>query len=146
MKKPCLKKLLPLLSLLLLAPWPVAYAYDNGYSSNLNDTARIIPAQAEAAPKLAVRGGTVNGVTPGDLFYIDAVGSGADIKATLYLTNAADLVPYYQYVILQVGVYVQDMESSISRTFHPQVQPAHSGTILKGESHEQGSRIPDRGT
>jgi hypothetical protein len=107
MKKGILKKLLPLMSLLLLAPWPVAYAYAGNNGSNTADFVQVTPAPVEAAPCISGYKGTITGVTSGDLFYISAPEGKADMEAILYLTNSDELIHQYQYIILRVGVYVQ---------------------------------------
>ncbi len=95
-----------LLAVLLLTPWPVAYAYDNAKAGP--EPVQIEAAQASSAPGWKVYGGAIGGVsTPGDLFYIDTTGSTADILATLYLTNSDELVHHYRYLILKVGGYSQ---------------------------------------
>ena len=84
-----------------------AYAYDN-------DMAEQAPIQIEAAstsvePSWHAYGNAIGGVSaPGDLFYIDAADSAIDALVTLHLTNADELIYYYRYLILKVGVYVQD--------------------------------------
>ena len=96
-----------LLATLLLTPWQVAYAYDN-------DMAEQAPIQIEAAPASVTPswhayGSAIGGVSaPGDLFYIDAADSAIDTLVTLHLTNADELVHYYRYLILRVGVYAQN--------------------------------------
>ncbi len=95
-----------LLAMLLLAPWPVAYAYDNTKAGT--GAVQIEAAQPSAAPSWKAYGGAIGGVsTPGDLFYIDTTGSTADISTTLYLTNSDELIHQYRYLILRVGVYSQ---------------------------------------
>lgn len=103
-----MRKKLILLSLatLLLIPWPVAYAYDVGMAGGL--PIQVEAAESSAAPSWEVFGRAIGSVTnPGDLFYIDTTDYGADVLVTLYLTNAAELIHYYRYQILKVGVYVQ---------------------------------------
>ena len=100
------KLILVLLAILLLGPWPVAYAYDNGMAGDL--PIRVEAAEFSAAPGWKIFGGAIGGVTsPGDLFYIDTTDYSSDILVTLYLTNTAELIHYYRYQILDVGVYVQ---------------------------------------
>ena len=94
-----------LLAILLLTPWPVAYAYSDRATGQA-------PIQVEAAaaantPKLSAFGNAIGGVTPGDLFYIDTGNSTADIPVTLYITNTDELIHYYRYLTLHVGVYIQ---------------------------------------
>jgi hypothetical protein len=94
-----------LLATLLLTPWPVAYAYDNTMPGQ--SQIRIEAAEPTAAPHWKAFGKAIGGVTPGDLFYIDAGSSTTDIMVTLHITNTDELVKYYRYLTLKVGVYVQ---------------------------------------
>ena len=94
-----------LLAILLLPPWPVAYAYDNTMAEQ--GPVQIEVAEPSAAPKLSVFGKAIGGVTPGDLFYIDATDNPADIQVTLYITNASGLIEHYRYLILEVGIYTE---------------------------------------
>ncbi len=99
------KLLLASLTIFLLAPWPVAYAYDDGA---VREPVRIEAADASAAPQWQAFGRAIGGVTtPGDLFYIDAIDSPMDISATLYMTNTDELAHCYRYLTLKVGVYAK---------------------------------------
>ena len=105
--------ILPMLVLLLLIPWPVAYAYDasDGVIGGVAGQEPILieASDPSAAPHLNVCGSAIGGVqTPGDLFYIDATENPADISVSLYLTNAEVLIRSYRYMTLEVGVYVQN--------------------------------------
>ena len=63
------KWLFPFLVILLLTPWPVAYAYDNGVGGA--ETIHIEAAQAAATPGWDAFGGFVGGITePGSVFTI----------------------------------------------------------------------------
>jgi hypothetical protein len=97
------KLVFSLLAVFLLTPWPVAYAYDG--SPGGNTYPQITAAPPEATPRLDGFGNTVGGVTPGDLFYVDVSGSGADMRLTLYITNTDELVEDYRYMNLSLGVY-----------------------------------------
>ena len=97
--------LFALVVILLLAPWPVAYAYDNDMVGE--GPVQIEAAEASAAPSLKVFGNAIGGVTPGDLFYIDTANTSIDIPVTLYLTNTDELIRHYRYLNLKVEVYVQ---------------------------------------
>ena len=106
MNKRLLKKFFPLIAILLLAPWPVAYAYENTVAGS--EIVQIEAAEASVAPGLSVYGGAIGGVTTSsDLFYIDITKNPTDTLVTLHLTNTDELVHYYRYLILKVGVYVQ---------------------------------------
>lgn len=97
-----------LLALLLLLPWPVAYAYTYAGDGAVQDAVRIKVAEASVQPSYTVFGRAIGGVSnPGDLFYIDVTGNPADIWVTLYITNAQELIGCYRYLILKLGVYVE---------------------------------------
>ncbi len=102
-----IKKLIfPIAALLLLAPWPIAYAYDNTTAGT--QTIQVEVAEDSAAPTMNISGQTIGGVTaPGDLFYVDTTNNPTDISVTLYLTNTEELVHYYRYLTLNIGIYVQ---------------------------------------
>ena len=97
-------KILSLFAILLLAPWPVAYAFDAEATAQ---GAIIEVAQASAAPSAIAFERAIGAITPGDLFYIDTTGTTADITATLHLTNTQELVHSYRYMTLKTGIYVQ---------------------------------------
>ena len=108
MRNKWIKRFFPLIVLLLLAPWPVAYAHTfDANAMSEQDTARIEIAEVSAQPTWSAFGKAIGGVTPGDLFYIDATDSPADIQVTLYITNAQELIGSYRYLILEVGVYAE---------------------------------------
>jgi len=93
-----------LVASLLLAPWPVAYAHDTAAGQT---PIQIEAAEATAAPHWKTFGKAIGSVTPGDLFYIDTGNITTDMPVTLYITNTDQLVRYYRYLTLNVGVYVQ---------------------------------------
>lgn len=102
------KKIFPLLAMLLLAPWPVAYAHTYASDTVGQEPVRIEVAESSVAPSMSVFGKAIGGITtPGDLFYIDATENAVDITVTLYLTNTQELVHCYSYLILKVGTYVE---------------------------------------
>jgi len=105
MTKKLFRRIFPLVAFLLLAPWPIAYtaSYADGMAEQ--DAIQISAAEVSAAPTLTAIEKTIG---PGDLFFIDATDSGADIQATLHFTNASELVDYYRYLILRVGLYVDN--------------------------------------
>ena len=105
MRNTLIKQLFPLFALLLLAPWPIAYAYDNGASAEKEVQIRV--ADAALAPKGTVFGKATGGITRGDLFYLDTAGRSADIVSSLHLTNAAELSRCFSYMILKVGIYAE---------------------------------------
>lgn len=108
MNKRLLKRLFPVIAVLLLVPWPVAYGYEASDASAGQETIRVSAAEASAKPTWKAFGRAIGGVTGGDLFHIDATGSPADISVTLYLTNAEELIHSYRYLILEVGIQVKN--------------------------------------
>ncbi len=107
MKNKWIKRFVPLIVLLLLAPWPVAYAHDVSDGVVGEETVRLEVAEASTQPTWAAFGKAIGGVTPGDLFYIDATDNPADIVVTLYITNAQELISYYRYLILEAGIHTK---------------------------------------
>ena len=107
MNKRLLKKFFPLIAILLLAPWPVAYAYDQGAALAGEEPVKIEVAEPSTMPTWTVFRKAVGEVSPGDLFQVDATDNVADITVTLYLTNAHELVRHYAFLVLQIGVYVE---------------------------------------
>jgi hypothetical protein len=105
MNKKLLKGLFPIIAILLLTPWPIAYAYDSGTSGQ--ETILIQAAESSAAPSMVVFGKAISGIESGDLFYIDTTNNAADIQVTLYITNTEELINNYRYIILKIGVYAQ---------------------------------------
>ncbi len=101
-------KLFPLLALLLLAPWPIAFAHDYVNASPQGGEIQIEVAESSARPSWQAFGKAIGGVsTTGDLFYVDATEYPTDILVTLYITNNNELNRCYSYLILRVGVYVE---------------------------------------
>ena len=107
MRNKWIKRFFPLFALLLLAPWPVAYAHDISDGVVGEETVRLEVAEASAQPTWTAFGGAIGGVTPGDLFYIDATDNPADIQVTLYITNAQELIGCYRNLILKVGIHAE---------------------------------------
>lgn len=93
------------MAILFLAPWPVAYAYDDGAAAP--GLVQIQVAEYSTAPSATAFGMAIGGVTPGDLFYIDAGDYPADIVITLHITNTQQLIHCYRYMTLKVGLYIQ---------------------------------------
>ena len=107
MRNKWIKRFFPLIVLLLLAPWPVAYAHDISDGVLGEETVRMEAAEVSTQPTWTAFGKAIGGVTPGDLFYINATDNPADIQATLYITNAQELIGCYRNLILEVGVYAE---------------------------------------
>ena len=73
------KLIFVLLAALLLTPWPVAYAYDDGMVGQ--PQVQIEAAAPATVPELNAFGKAVGGITPGDLFYINILRHGYLLKA-----------------------------------------------------------------
>jgi hypothetical protein len=84
----------------------IAYGQTNG--GNSKQSVRITAADPSAAPSAVFYGKAIGSVTPGDLFYIDAADTPADITLSLYITNTDELIHYLRYLTLKVAVYVAD--------------------------------------
>jgi len=109
MSKRFLKKIFPFLAVLLLAPWPVAYAHTYTGGTPGQESVQIETAGPSETPTWTAFRKAIGGVsTPGDLFYIDASNNAADIQVNLYITNAEELIHCYRYLILKVGIYAED--------------------------------------
>jgi hypothetical protein len=107
MRNHWIKRIFPLVALLLLAPWPVAHAHTYDSPSSEQSGVRITVAEGILAPTWTAFRNAVGGVTPGDLFYIDAADNPADIVVILYITNARELIGCYRSLILKVGIYAK---------------------------------------
>jgi hypothetical protein len=94
--------------LLFLAPWLTSLAYGNSNGDSVQAEVRVKAAEPSAAPAATIFGKAIGGVTPGDLFYVDATDSPRDMSVSLYITNAHELTPYLRYLILKVAVYYED--------------------------------------
>lgn len=105
MNKKLIRKLFPLVAILLLTPCPIAYA-NNIDTMASGDSVQIEIAEPSDKPSYTAFGKAIGGVTPGDLFYIDTAASNADIVVSLHLTNSSELMHNYRYLILKVGVYI----------------------------------------
>jgi len=103
-----IKTIFPIIALLLLAPWPIAYAHSYNDDAISQGGVRIEAAESSAEPAWKAYGKAIGGVTtPGTLFYINATGNHPDIDATLYITNSRELFHNYRYLILKVGIYAR---------------------------------------
>ncbi len=94
-----------LIAALLLAPWPVVYAYDGVNADSM--TSAIEPAPQEYGPQLQAYGGAVGHVTPGDLFIIDITGYDADANYELIIANADELALDFRFMNMKVGIFIQ---------------------------------------
>ena len=107
MRNKWIKRLFPFFALLVLLPWPVAFANSYADDSADQDEVRIEIAEDSVKPNYTAFGSAIGGVNAGDLFYIDATNDTVDIVTTLYLTNAQDLINHYTFMILKVGFYIE---------------------------------------
>ncbi len=122
MRNKWIKRLFPFLFVFLL-PWPIAHATS---VNELTDggTVRVEVAEPSARPSYTAFGRAIGGVSnPGDLFYIDATNSAAEIKVTLYLTNTQQLIRHYQYLILHTGIYVENGEGEWEKAIASDGEP-----------------------
>ncbi len=90
---------------MLLAPWPVAYAYDNVNAASTSLT--IMAADTASAPQLNGYGNAIGSITDGDLFEIDMTGTEIDTVFRLSITNADELFPNYRFMNMKIGVLTQ---------------------------------------
>lgn len=117
MIKRFIKEIFPFWAVLVLTPWPIVYA--QSYSADLTrqEVVQIEVAQDSAKPKSTVFRNAIGGVaTLSDLFYVDTTNSADDIQVTLYITNTQELIRYYRYLILKVGVYVENNAGEWEKT------------------------------
>lgn len=117
MRNKWIKRLFPIMALLLLAPWPVAYAHTYDDEMVRRDGIQIAVAEASVQPTWTAFGKAIGGVTPGDLFSIGAVDNPADIQVTLYIANARELIGCYRNLILKVGVYAESAGGDWEKAF-----------------------------
>jgi hypothetical protein len=94
-------------AIVLLTPWLTSYAYGISHDVSGHEIVHVEAAESPTLPSATLFGKAIGGVTPGDLFYIDATSNTHDITVALYLTNAYELTPYLRYLILEVGVYFE---------------------------------------
>ncbi|OGN98498.1 MAG: hypothetical protein A2Y89_04260 [Chloroflexi bacterium RBG_13_51_18] len=94
----------------LVASWliPVAYGQTNGDTEQADVYVEAAP--PETAPTASFFGNAIGEVTAGDLFYINAISSPADMSLNLHITNSGELIHYLRYLILKVAVYVEDAD------------------------------------
>ena len=140
MRNKWINRLFPFLFLFLL-PWPIAHATS---ISELTDggTVRVEVAEPSARPSYTAFGRAVGGVSnPGDLFYIDATNSASEIKVTLYLTNAQQLIRHYQYLILNTGIYVENGEGEWERALASNGEPVPK-TIISMQNGRVSFLLP----
>lgn len=95
------------LLVLLLTPWPVAYARND--SANESPGTIVTTAGPEAQPIWILNGQATVTVAPGDLFYIDIINSD-DSEFILFITNTDGLVQQYSDMTLNMGIYAENNE------------------------------------
>jgi hypothetical protein len=109
-------------ALLLFTPWLTSYAYGTSQGAG-NKPVHVEAAEPSVAPSATVFGKAIGGVTPGDLFYIDATDNARDISVSLYITNSPELTPYFRYLILEVGIYFEDSDGQWRRALLQNGEP-----------------------
>ncbi len=107
---------LVILILLFLGPWLASLAHGDSIGGSGQADIQVEAARPPATPKATISGKAIGGVTPGDLFYIDATGSSRDIYISLYITNAHELIHYLRYLTLKVAIYVEDEDGQWRKT------------------------------
>jgi hypothetical protein len=110
-------------AIFLITPWLASYAYGTGNGVSGHETVHIEAAEHSKAPRATLFGKAIGGVTPGDLFYIDATDNSYDVTVSLYLTNAHELTPYLRYLILEVGIYCEDSDGQWRQASLPNGKP-----------------------
>jgi hypothetical protein len=103
--------LVVLIAALLLAPWPIVYAWE-GVNADSETYPVIQPVAAEYGPAINAYGNAVGKVSPGDLFYIDLTGTQIDANYQLTITNVDELVHDYRFMNLKVGIFVQGEDAN----------------------------------
>lgn len=90
---------------LLVSPGMVSLAAGDDV---LGREIRIEPVTGDFQPETKMYRGYIGGLEPCDLFSIEAGDIPYDFSVSLYLTNAADLIHAYRYLILEVTVFSVD--------------------------------------
>jgi len=97
--------LIILIAALLLAPWPVVYAFDRVNADTVQ--LDIQPAASGTEPQFKAYGNAVGSVNYGELFRIDTTGEESDRTYQLLITNVDDLASDYRFMNFKIGVYAQ---------------------------------------
>lgn len=92
---------------LLLAPWPIVYAWEGVNADTAVNASSITPADPATAPQIKAYGGAVGSVTPGDLFQVDNTGILTDTRYELLIANGNELISDYRFMNLKIGIFVQ---------------------------------------
>lgn len=96
---------LTIVAAILLVPWAVAYGYDKVNAANIS--ASIEPADQSVVPTINVFGNYTGSISNGDLFTIDTIGTTTDMTFTLMMSNIDELIGYYRFMTMNIGIYVQ---------------------------------------
>ena len=89
----------------ILATWPVAHTYASTPAPP--DRVQVLAAEGAAAPSVSLFGGAISRVHAGDLFIVDATGTGDETKVRLLLVNPHQLARAYRYMVLHIAVYAR---------------------------------------
>jgi hypothetical protein len=134
------KRLFPYIIIFIILPWPVAFAA--GTEVTGGNAVSIEIAEPSAQPSYTVSGKAIGGISkPGDLFYVDATNSPSEVELTLSLINSQRLISYYRYLILDVGVYVQNTSGEWERATTNSGEPLPK-TILSMRNGQVGFLLP----
>jgi len=98
--------LIILIAALLLAPWPVVYAFDRVSADTVQ--LDIQPAAPGTEPQFKAYGNAIGSVDYGELFRIDTTGEESDRTYQLLMTNIDELASDYRFMNFQIGVYAQE--------------------------------------
>jgi hypothetical protein len=124
-----MKKLLKIafiaMMMIIAASWltTVAYGHDNNNLQLNGEPAQdiqITSALTEDAPAATFYGNAIGGVTPGDLFYINAANTAPDITVNINLTNTDRLVHILRYMNLEIGIYGETTPGQWEKVQFPQ--------------------------
>jgi hypothetical protein len=96
---------LTIVAAILLVPWAVAYGYDKVNAADIS--ASIEPADQSLVPTIHVFGNAVGSISNGDLFTIDTSGATTNTTFTLLIANVDELINYYRFLTMNIGLYVQ---------------------------------------
>jgi hypothetical protein len=99
-----------LITALLLAPWPVVYAYDSANADS--QTPLIQPADLVNGPRLQTLGDDTGVVIPDDIFLVDTVNIKNDTKFQLFISNTNELIRNYRFMNIKIGIFVQGEDAA----------------------------------
>ena len=99
----------------LVGSWLIPAAYGQINNGSEHSGIQVEAAPPEASPVVNFWGNAIGGVSGGDLFYVNASDTPVDFSLELYITNSNELIHYLKYLILKVGIYVEDADGQWNR-------------------------------